>query len=72
MVADHEKDIALFEQQAEAGKDPDLRAFAEETLPTLRAHLELVQEVQSQIAAARGDGPAQKQAARSGAAERTG
>jgi putative membrane protein len=72
MVADHEKDIALFEQQAEAGKDPDLRAFAEETLPTLRAHLELAQEVQSQIAAARGDGPAQKQAARSGAAERTG
>jgi putative membrane protein len=72
MVADHEKDIALFEQQAEAGKDPDLRAFAEETLPTLRAHLELAKEVQSQIAASGGDGSPQKQAAISGAAERTG
>jgi putative membrane protein len=52
MVQDHEKDIGLFEQQAESGEDPDLRAFAEETLPTLREHLELAEETQSQLAAA--------------------
>ena len=51
MVKDHEKDIAAFEQQAQAGQDPELRAFAEEALPTLREHLELAKEIQSQIAA---------------------
>ena len=56
MVEDHEKDIELFEQQVESGEDPDLRAFAEETLPTLREHMELAKQVQSQITAAGGDG----------------
>jgi putative membrane protein len=72
MVEDHEKDVKLFEQQAQSGQDPDLQAFAEETLPTLRKHLELAKQVQSQITALREDGPQQKHAAGSGAAERTG
>jgi putative membrane protein len=72
MVEDHEKDIKLFEQQAEGGKDPDLRAFAEETLPTLRAHLELAKQVQSQIAATREDASLQKHAALVRAEERAG
>jgi putative membrane protein len=72
MVQDHEKDIELFEQQAESGENPDLRAFAEETLPTLREHLELAREVQSQITAARGDRAEQKQAAQLAVANRTG
>jgi putative membrane protein len=72
MVKDHEKDVELFEQQAQSGEDPDLRAFAEETLPTLREHLELAREIQSQITAARGDRPEQKQAAGLGGARRTG
>jgi putative membrane protein len=60
MVEDHEKDVALFEQQAESGEDADLRAFAEETLPTLREHLELAKEVHSQVTAAGGNGLKQK------------
>jgi putative membrane protein len=64
MVEDHEKDIELFEQQAESGEDPDLRTFAEEALPTLREHLELAKQVRSQTTAARGNGPVQQYTAR--------
>jgi putative membrane protein len=71
MVADHEEDIELFEEQAELGEDSDLRAFAEETLPTLREHLEHAKEVQSQITAAQRDGPRHKQAAELGESDRT-
>jgi putative membrane protein len=70
MVKDHEEDVELFEQQAQSGEDADLRAFAEETLPTLREHLELAKEVQSQVTAARGTG--QKQAVGIGAVDRAG
>jgi putative membrane protein len=72
MVKDHEKDIELFKQQAESGQDPDLRAFPEESLPTLREHLELAKEVQSEVTAAPGNAPEQKHAAKLGAPDRTG
>ena len=38
-TADHEKDIAAFEKEASSGTDPDIRNWARQTLPTLRAHL---------------------------------
>lgn len=40
MVADHEKTVALFEQEAESGGNAGIKAFAAKTLPTLRTHLE--------------------------------
>jgi putative membrane protein len=70
MVQDHEKDVAAFEKQAQSGQDPDLRTFAEETLPTLREHLELAKETQSQISAAGPTTGQEQQYAAAGAAGR--
>lgn len=52
MVSDHEEDVAAFEDYVENAQDQDLRAFAEETLPTLREHLEMARQTQEQVAAA--------------------
>ncbi|QDE38286.1 DUF4142 domain-containing protein [Luteibacter pinisoli] len=41
MVADHEKAVAIFEVEVEKGSNPELKAFAKETLPTLKQHLKM-------------------------------
>jgi putative membrane protein len=41
MVDDHRDTVARFESEVRGGRDPDVKAFAERTLPTLRHHLEL-------------------------------
>lgn len=46
-VKDHEKTIALFEKEARSGKDAELKAFAEKTLPTLKDHLTAVRGLNS-------------------------
>jgi putative membrane protein len=38
MVSDHKKDIDMFEKAAGNLSDPDLKTFASNTLPTLKAH----------------------------------
>jgi putative membrane protein len=43
MVADHKKDVAEFEKAAKSATDPDIKAWAEKTLPTLQAHLQHAQ-----------------------------
>src|SRR5262245_8097359 len=47
MVMDHEKAVELFTKQAESGQDPDLKQFAEKTLPTLKDHLQQAQKVEA-------------------------
>jgi putative membrane protein len=49
MVADHMKDIAHFERQAQGGIDPELRALAASVLPVLRQHLEMARSVNTQV-----------------------
>jgi putative membrane protein len=39
MVNDHRQSIKLFERQAKSGNDPELKAFAAQTLPKLKKHL---------------------------------
>ena len=44
MVSGHEKVIEQFEIEAKNGRDPDVKAWAEKWLPTLREHLKLARE----------------------------
>jgi putative membrane protein len=53
MVADHQKAVELFERTAQSSKDPDVKAFAAKTLPTLKEHLKMAQ---STAAAVKGTG----------------
>ena len=51
MLDDHNKDVAAFEQQSVSGTDPDLKAFAAKTLPTLKTHLEMAKALNAKPAA---------------------
>ena len=42
MLKDHEQDVKEFERQSTRGGDPEIRAFAARTLPTLQEHLQMV------------------------------
>lgn len=49
MVKDHEKDVTEFEEQAKDGSDADVKAWANQTLPTLKKHLEMAKEIQGKL-----------------------
>jgi putative membrane protein len=45
MIDDHKQDIKEFQKEASEGKDPEARAFATATLPTLQTHLQKIQAI---------------------------
>jgi len=45
MLSDHRKDVSEFEKESTKGTDPDLKAFATKTLPTLREHLQMAESL---------------------------
>jgi putative membrane protein len=52
LKADHEKDIAEFEKEAndaKAGEDHDVPTFAKKTLPTLKEHLQMVDDALAKV-----------------------
>jgi len=49
MLKDHKKDIAAFQEQAQQGKDLEVKNWAEKTLPTLQEHYALAQTTSSKI-----------------------
>jgi putative membrane protein len=49
MVADHQKAVADFTAEANSGKDPEVKAWASKTLPTVQGHLKMAQELQKEL-----------------------
>jgi putative membrane protein len=49
MVADHEAAVKLFSNESKTGKDADLKAWAGTTLPTLKAHWQQAQVLQTAL-----------------------
>ncbi|BBD58039.1 outer membrane protein [Nostoc sp. HK-01] len=45
MVQDHQKDVSAFQTEAQQGQDPDVKAFASQTLPTLEEHLQQARSI---------------------------
>lgn len=50
MVEDHKSTIKLFEDESKAAADPDIKKFAESTLPTLREHLKKAEGLEKTVA----------------------
>lgn len=52
MAEGHQKAVDLFQKEIESGQDADVKAFAEQTLPTIKEHLSqaqsMVQQAQAQ------------------------
>jgi putative membrane protein len=49
MVSDHVKDINEFKMEAKSGADPDVKAWAAKTLPTLEEHLKMAREASGAV-----------------------
>ncbi len=49
MVKDHKETIALFEKEASNGGAGPLKVFASTTLPTLKHHLQMAEDLQKQV-----------------------
>jgi len=49
MVSDHKKVIKAFGKEAKEGDDADLKAFAAKTLPTLKMHLKMAEELDAKV-----------------------
>jgi len=45
MVKDHTKDVSEFKKESAAAKDPDIKSFASQTLPTLEDHLKEARQI---------------------------
>jgi putative membrane protein len=47
MVKDHTKDVAEFQKASSTLSNPDVKNFAEQTLPTLQSHLKEARQIVS-------------------------
>ena len=45
MVKDHQKDVPEFQRESSMGKDPAVKNFAQQTLPTLKEHLKEAEKI---------------------------
>jgi putative membrane protein len=49
MVTDHRAAAAAFKRESQSGKDPEIKAFAAKTLPTVEGHMKMVQDIQREL-----------------------
>lgn len=49
MVSGHKPVVAAFEKESKSGKDADVKAWAQTTLPTLQDHLKSAQDLSSKM-----------------------
>ena len=49
MVVNHANTVLTFENYAVTGKDPAVKAFAQEMLPALQAHLKAIKAIDAQL-----------------------
>lgn len=49
MIDDHQKDIDKFEKISKEAKDPDLKPFADKTLPILNKHLVEAKKIKDEL-----------------------
>jgi putative membrane protein len=45
MVKDHREDVSDFQAEAQNGTNPNIRQFAASTLPTLKEHLNMAEDL---------------------------
>lgn len=48
-VRDHEKTVALLQQEVHAGQDPAVKEFAQKTLPVVNHHLAMAKQLQAKL-----------------------
>src|SRR4051812_39822143 len=49
MVSDHRTDVYEFRRESEHGSDPDVKAWAGKTLPTLEHHLQMAESTDAKV-----------------------
>jgi putative membrane protein len=49
MVADHREDVSEFRKESNSGSDPELKAWAAKTLPTLQEHLNMAESTNAKV-----------------------
>jgi putative membrane protein len=45
MIEGHQRTLTLMQNEAENGRDPDLKHFADRTAPVVQMHLSAIQKI---------------------------
>ena len=60
MVQDHTKDLSEYEQQAKTQQDADVKSLAEQTVPTLKHHLQMARDMNDKLMKSSGQAMGEK------------
>ncbi len=60
MVKGHQGAVQMFTTESKTAKDPEVKSFAEKTLPTLKHHLEMAQSLQKSLSGPTASGKTSK------------